>query len=768
MENPLESTGSKTQGLDNQAVDNTLQNLNNQAGDDKFHDEKEQTGKSKSQDLYEQAEDSIPQDLNEQAEDSIPQDLNEQAEDSIPQDLNEQAEDSIPQDLNEQAEYSIPQDLNEQAEDSLPQDLNEQAEEQIATVVEVPEQQLQDEEPFLPSHKVSMTDPEDESYSSTAPEQTSDDNTFLRETDDSEPENLKKQTDEGMETLVKMPEQRPWYQTEMESPLTVYVSSQKISKKQKAEAPVRRKCSACGHICSFPRPMSAQSQLMPPKIPPPRRFIPQKPKPETADKATQLRAIPIFPLRLPGSTRAPPQRSHTPKPLAKSPTTESATQISPSFERLMKKPPPSLAKLKKSRNKITKSSSGKTISSSLQRESVCQHGSTVQRAPLRKRGSAKRTLRQLKKQDTGKQAPLALKKQMRPQVTYNLYVNICDSCNEVDPCCFQRNHWEEEESPSGLSRACTVFSILRYGGIHINDLLLALHTLGILVTHDEMHQALKHVKVDARGILDFSEFLEVVNQTSPFAQTEALQRTLWAFRKIKSGLVAIRELDPVLMNLGVSLSDENVQPLLKSTRINRNGKVDLSAFLLAARELQRSHEEEEGSQNEFTILERKPFKDVANFPSVQSRWRRKYQDFFDEEMDTPPEMDTPTCLFPLKIWSGSDDDIAVTTQSRRASLSPSPVSPEYTWELEDKDPALPDYYKWEPEDLDREIKEITKPLSDGTGQKRLSFAASVHDVEEEDKDRSIMEVTSDPADERRPSTASLLYNDRDVAEVTKS
>ncbi|XP_060138060.1 uncharacterized protein LOC132593095 [Zootoca vivipara] len=160
--------------------------------------------------------------------------------------------------------------------------------------------------------------------------------------------------------------------------------------------------------------------------------------------------------------------------------------------------------------------------------------------------------------------------------------------------------------------------------IHTSDLLLTLHTLGILVTNAEMRRTLKQVKVTASGTLDFSEFLEVVNNTSPFTDTEDFQSILWIFKKINRGMVAVDDLETVLIGLGVNLNNEEIQQALGCTQV-RNGKVDILSFLQTAWGLQRGLGEE-GFQNECDAIDANPFHDVTELVNADTRWRKKYSD----------------------------------------------------------------------------------------------------------------------------------------------
>ncbi|CAM5137540.1 unnamed protein product [Natator depressus] len=100
----------------------------------------------------------------------------------------------------------------------------------------------------------------------------------------------------------------------------------------------------------------------------------------------------------------------------------------------------------------------------------------------------------------------------RSKVLNNLYMNLYEEVGEDEPWAVQR--------VEGLPKARFVFNTIRNGRIHVNDLLLTLHTLGILVTSTEMRNVLKAIDIDANGNLSFTDFLEALDETSPFAQTE--------------------------------------------------------------------------------------------------------------------------------------------------------------------------------------------------------------------------------------------------------
>ncbi|XP_060138061.1 uncharacterized protein LOC118094582 [Zootoca vivipara] len=163
----------------------------------------------------------------------------------------------------------------------------------------------------------------------------------------------------------------------------------------------------------------------------------------------------------------------------------------------------------------------------------------------------------------------------RSKVLYNLYTTFCDEGELLDTCL--------APGAKGLSRACTIFGAIKKGKINISNLLLSLHTLGILLTKSEMYQALKFIPMDVHGNLDFADFLDILKTTPSFTEREALKNALFIFKNIRKDMVAIDDLETVLACLGVSLSPKVIQHAVGSVRVTWDGKINISEFLSLVR-----------------------------------------------------------------------------------------------------------------------------------------------------------------------------------------
>ncbi|KAJ7313510.1 hypothetical protein JRQ81_004946 [Phrynocephalus forsythii] len=688
MEIPTITIGSKTETEIVQDEDVTLENSNQQTEDNKPQELSENTEESsRSQELNEQAEVSRSLDQDVQAEEGKSQGPEEHVEDAKPEELAEESseipeldeasednqlqepghqvgekasednqlqepghqvgekasEDNQLQESGHQVGEKAQQELNEQPEDNKPQDLKDWAEEQMKML----EEQQLDEELTLSSlpdsEYIGMTEWQDELLGSSAPESRIQDysSPLQEQIGDSTPQALKEDTEERVDTSQ--------YKSEKEPSLYSATESRKKSiKKQKDEA-----CNTDQRKYLYIKPVTKRNLGKPPL----QGGLSQRLKPKTADKAIQCNKLLMRRLPLPGTV--PPQRNVISRVSSPAACEDKATQISQSFERLHKRPPPLVLKKKNEDKTLAQVSPSKTSPSNLSKgNGHMNKGHGI----LRKSSGSIRKRSESLNQGSGSHLPSTVVqssspivkkgKSKGPNVVYNLYLNFHNGCKGIGREHHMGTSWAESVEYLGLSRACTVFSILKSGRIHVSKLRPTLDILGILVTSEEMYHTLNFVSVNESCTLDFTEFLEVVNKTSPFAETDALQNTLRAFRKINNGMVTLDDLSSVLRDLEVHLSSEEIHTTLGHTRLSKNKKIDLSEFLLAARDLKRSlEEEEEVLQNEYTSLRKKPFQDVAELVNAESRWRRKYQSYFDEDIVTS------TSLSPWLALTDSHDYI---------------------------------------------------------------------------------------------------------------
>ncbi|XP_026538577.1 EF-hand calcium-binding domain-containing protein 13 [Notechis scutatus] len=226
---------------------------------------------------------------------------------------------------------------------------------------------------------------------------------------------------------------------------------------------------------------------------------------------------------------------------------------------------------------------------------------------------------------------------------YNLYTTFCDEGEHFDPCLLH--------GTKGLSRACTIFTAIRRGRIHINYLLLTLHTLGILLSKDQMLQVLQFIPIDAYGSLDFYDFLDVARNTLLYIDLEAFENVQRIFRTIKKDMIAIEELEPILACLGVSLSPLIIQQTLEHTTITKDGKLNISEFLTSVRGLLSQH------MHEYGILDRES---CQGFPTMDdSEVERRRNILLDKGI--------PLCYAHLVGLYEPDEEITIDSLEKKAN-----------------------------------------------------------------------------------------------------
>ncbi|XP_062814243.1 EF-hand calcium-binding domain-containing protein 13 isoform X2 [Anolis carolinensis] len=101
----------------------------------------------------------------------------------------------------------------------------------------------------------------------------------------------------------------------------------------------------------------------------------------------------------------------------------------------------------------------------------------------------------------------------------------------------------------------------------------ALTKMGIQVTEEEMQEALKHVIIDIDGRVNLKDVLESIL---------LMERP----SKHERDKVSIKDLDNVMANIGIHLTEEELKEVLKNTTVDAEGKVNLGEVIKWVRTVQ--------------------------------------------------------------------------------------------------------------------------------------------------------------------------------------
>ncbi|XP_068932950.1 EF-hand calcium-binding domain-containing protein 13-like [Petaurus breviceps papuanus] len=175
----------------------------------------------------------------------------------------------------------------------------------------------------------------------------------------------------------------------------------------------------------------------------------------------------------------------------------------------------------------------------------------------------------------------------RPPFLEEIFVNTSQATRDSATINFK----DRRRGREGLTKACKIFSNIRNGKIYVNDVMMTLRALKISMSDGELRQALKCVYIDVNGMLDFSNFMDILNDRGSFSQDPAFQEAYQIFSKIKGGRVEVEDVLPLLNILGVSVSFGTYQEVMNYLSHDDNKTVDFRDFLFSLEDLQQQYED---------------------------------------------------------------------------------------------------------------------------------------------------------------------------------
>ncbi|XP_034612154.1 calmodulin-like [Trachemys scripta elegans] len=102
--------------------------------------------------------------------------------------------------------------------------------------------------------------------------------------------------------------------------------------------------------------------------------------------------------------------------------------------------------------------------------------------------------------------------------------------------------------------------------VDLQNLDSILDSMGVHLTNEELQEVLKRATVDANGKVNLGEFMKGV-------------KTIQKLPPGEEDKVDVGNLDSMLANMGIHLTQEELQEALKHSPVDSDGRVGLSAFM---------------------------------------------------------------------------------------------------------------------------------------------------------------------------------------------
>lgn len=136
-----------------------------------------------------------------------------------------------------------------------------------------------------------------------------------------------------------------------------------------------------------------------------------------------------------------------------------------------------------------------------------------------------------------------------------------------------------EDEIADLKEAFAIFDANGDGTIEAKELREVMRSLGQNPSKKEIKEMISSVDGDDNGAIDFDEFL-VLMKSRPKDPDQELRNAFKVFDTDNSGSISRSELKNLMINLGQSLTDNEVDEMMKMVDINNDGEISFEEFKL--------------------------------------------------------------------------------------------------------------------------------------------------------------------------------------------
>ncbi|KAK0399327.1 hypothetical protein QR680_002994 [Steinernema hermaphroditum] len=141
---------------------------------------------------------------------------------------------------------------------------------------------------------------------------------------------------------------------------------------------------------------------------------------------------------------------------------------------------------------------------------------------------------------------------------------------------------EEEFSPEELQEFAQAFKMFDKDGngtMNIKELGVAMRTLGLNPTEEELLNMVNEYDVDGNGKIDFGEFCKMMKEMNKETDQELIRLAFKVFDKDGNGFITAQEFKHFMTTMGEKFSEEEVDEIIKEVDKDGDEQIDYEEFV---------------------------------------------------------------------------------------------------------------------------------------------------------------------------------------------
>ncbi|KAE9550009.1 hypothetical protein FO519_006777 [Halicephalobus sp. NKZ332] len=141
---------------------------------------------------------------------------------------------------------------------------------------------------------------------------------------------------------------------------------------------------------------------------------------------------------------------------------------------------------------------------------------------------------------------------------------------------------DEEFSAEELEEFATAFKMFDKDGngtMNIKELGVAMRTLGLNPTEEELLNMVNEYDVDGNGKIDFGEFCKMMKEMNKETDQELIRLAFKVFDKDGNGFITAAEFKHFMTTMGEKFSEEEVDEIIKEVDKDGDEQIDYEEFV---------------------------------------------------------------------------------------------------------------------------------------------------------------------------------------------